>query len=42
MVDMKWRIKRKDLLCESEIQVFALNLDGTGNTSYGTKLGFGP
>ena len=28
---MKWRMKEKDLLCESEVQVFALNLDGTEN-----------
>ena len=26
---MKWRMKSKDSLCESEIQVYALNLDGT-------------
>ena len=29
-----------DLLWESEVQVFALNLDGTENASYGTKLRF--
>ena len=28
MVDVKWRMKRKDLLYESEVQVYALNLDG--------------
>ena len=40
MVDMKWRIKRKDLLCESEVQVFALNLDGTEGASLGKRLRF--
>ena len=42
MVDMKWRIKRKDLFCESEVQVFALNLDGTENASYGMNFRFDP
>ena len=42
MVDMEWRMKRKDSLYDSEVQVFALILDGTENTSYGTKLRFDP
>ena len=42
MVDMKWRIKKKNLLQKKWDSGFALNLDGTEIPRVETKLRFDP